>query len=140
MPIVEVDVLIAFVNALDKYHEAASRLLKEVTSGKIKNVKVAASAYLEYALILRSKGYDEEEIREDLIHFRNMPNLGEAPLNVDVLIRASKLRKEYNLTFFDSLHAATALMLDKVIISVDQAYKRIKGLKVIDPSIACSIN
>ena len=38
----------------------------------------------------------------------------------------------YGLTYFDSLHASTALLYDGVIISVDEDYKRVQGLKVVD--------
>jgi len=134
MPVIEVDTLIAFVNAHDRYHEVASRLMERIASGEIKDVKVAVSAYLEYELILRSRGYSEKEIREDLECFRNMPNLSEAPLTVNVLIKASELREKYGLTFFDSLHGATALLEDGALISIDEAYRRVKGLKVIDPT------
>jgi len=135
MPVIEVDMLIAFVNVLDRYHKVASRLIDRIVSGKIRNVKVAASAYLEYELILRSKGYSEEDIREDLYYFKNLANLGEAPLTVDVLLKALELREKYGLTFFDSLHGATALLLDGVIISVDEDYSKIEGLKVVNPTM-----
>ena len=82
------DRLIAFVNVLDRYHKVASRLIDRIVSGKIKNAKIAASAYLEYELILRSRGYNEEDIREDLYCFKNLANLGEAPLTVDVLLKS----------------------------------------------------
>ena len=133
MPVIEVDMLIAFVNALDKHHEIADRLMKRIISGKIRNVRVAASAYLEYELILRSRGYSEEEIREDIYHFKNLPNLGEAPLTADVLTKASELREKFGLTFFDSLHGATALLLDGIIISLDEAYSKVEGLKLVNP-------
>ncbi|MGQ9469570.1 MAG: hypothetical protein ACUVTD_07100 [Nitrososphaerales archaeon] len=46
---------------------------------------------MEYELILKSKGYSDHQIREDLTAFRNMPNLGEAPLTVNVILKASEL-------------------------------------------------
>jgi len=134
MPVIEVDMLIAFVNVLDKYHKIASRLMDRIVTGKIRNVKVAASAYLEYELILRSRGYSEEDIREDLYCFKNLANLGEVSLTVDVLLKASELREKYGLTFFDSLHGATALLLDRMIISVDEDYGKVEGLKVVNPA------
>jgi predicted nucleic acid-binding protein len=126
--IVEVDSLIAYVNKNDKYHEVVSKFFEKVAAGKYKNVRVASSAYLEYSLLLRSKGYSERDIREDLFYFRNFPNLGEAPLTLEVQIRASVLREKHGLSFFDSLHAATALLIDGVIVSLDGAYKFVQGL------------
>jgi len=133
MPVIEVDMLISFVNELDKYHEIAVKLFKSIASGKVRNVKVASSAYLEYDLILRSKGYSDREIGEDLAMFSSISNLGEAPLTAKVLIKASEIRGKHGLTFFDSLHGATALLTDGTMISVDEAYKKVEGLRVISP-------
>lgn len=46
------------------------------------------------------------------------------------------LRKRYQLTYFDSLHAATAILYDGRIISTDKVYMEIKELKAIDPEEA----
>jgi len=91
--------------------------------------KVAASAYLEYNLILRFKGCTDE----DVMMFKIIPNLGEIPLTSNIILEASNLRRKYGLTFFDSLHAASATIHDKEIISLDTAYANIKELKLIDP-------
>ena len=48
--------------------------------------------------------------------------------------RAASLRIKYNLSFFDSFHAATAMsLLDSAIISFDQIYDLVEGLNRIDP-------
>jgi predicted nucleic acid-binding protein len=129
--IIELDSLIAYVNKKDKHHELVSKFFEYVAAGKYKNVKVATSAYLEYSLLLKSKGYSEADVREDLLYFRNFPNLGEAPLTLEVFIKASELREKYNLSFFDSLHVATSLLFDGVIVSLDKAYRSVKGLKAL---------
>ena len=43
------------------------------------------------------------------------------------------LRDEYNLSFFESHHAATALENDGKIISKDQQYNRVSNLELLDP-------
>ncbi|MCS7385753.1 MAG: type II toxin-antitoxin system VapC family toxin [archaeon GB-1867-005] len=133
MPVIELDMLIAFVNKSDKLHKAADKLFQRIIRGEIRNLKVASSAYLEYELILRSKGYTEFQIRSDLAAFKGIPNLGEAPLTADVLLKASELREKYNLTYFDSLHGATAILLDGEIISSDKDYENVEELKLINP-------
>jgi predicted nucleic acid-binding protein len=132
--IIELDSLIAYVNRRDKYHRVISKLFDRVAAGELKNVKVATSAYLEYSLLLKSRGYSEDDIRKDLLLFKDFPNLDEAPLTLEVLIKASELREMYDISFFDSLHAATALLFDGVIASMDKAYTSIKGLKVVLPT------
>jgi len=49
--------------------------------------------------------------------------------------RAARIKREHNLTFFDSFHAASALSLpDQSIVSFDRAYDRVAGLRRIDPA------
>ena len=134
MPVIELDMLIAFVNRLDKLHKIADNLFKRIVSGEIRDIKVATSAYLEYEIILRSKGYKEIEIRKDLNAFRGIPNLGESPLTLNVILKASEIREKYGLTYFDSLHGATAMLYDGKIISSDKAYEGVNGLKAINPA------
>jgi len=40
--------LLAFVNRANSLHEKASKLFTKIVKGEMLNVKVAASAYLEY--------------------------------------------------------------------------------------------
>jgi len=135
MPVIELDMLLAFVNRADSLHEKASKLFTKIVKGEMLNVKVAASAYLEYNLILRSKGYADEDVYQDVMMFKTIPNLGEIPLTSNIILEASNLRRKYGLTFFDSLHAASATIHDKEIISLDTAYANIKELKLTDPRL-----
>jgi len=82
---------------------------------------------------MRSKVFDHNEIVKNIIMFKNIPKLEEAPLTSDTILNAIRIRANYGLTYFDSLHASTALLYDGVIISVDEDYKRVQGLKVVDP-------
>jgi predicted nucleic acid-binding protein len=133
MPIIELDMLIAFVNKLDRLHEVSKRLFHKILLGEIDKVKVALSAYLEYELVLKLRGYNLTEIHNDLNAFKHIKNLGEASLSVKVILKAIELRNTYKISYFDSLHAATALEYDKTIISTDHIYKEIKELKHINP-------
>jgi len=133
MPILELDLLIAFVNKADKHHNVADRVFRRIGNNKLKNIYVAVSALLEYELVHKSKGYEEDEIKEDLNLFGRYPNLREAPITTYILVRAVELRRTYNLTYFDSLHAATAISIDGKIISTDVVYDEIPELKRIDP-------
>ncbi len=44
-------------------------------------------------------------------------------------MEAVRIRREYGLSYFDSLHAASAMGLDSTIMSFDEAYDRVKGLR-----------
>lgn len=130
MPVIELDMLIGLVNPHDRLHSLAEKLFKEVSAGKIK-ITVASSALLEYELLLRSRGYSEKEIRLDIEAFKNM--LSEIPINSDVMVKASELREKFGLTYFDSLHAASAINVDGVIVSTDREYEGIEDLDAIKP-------
>jgi predicted nucleic acid-binding protein len=133
VPIIELDLLIAFVNASDKHHEAADRVFREIMDGKVKDVKVASSAYLEYELVHRSLGYPLEDTRREIFSFKNFPGLGEEPLTSEVMLEAMRLRETIDMTYFDSLHASTALLNDHKIISTDSVYDKVDGLTRIEP-------
>jgi len=64
----------------------------------------------------------------------SIPNAEFEPLTPDVALSAVYLRQTFHLGFFDSHYAATALKLDRTIISFDRAYDDVKGLKRIDPT------
>ncbi|MEM1661103.1 MAG: hypothetical protein QXR17_08220 [Candidatus Bathyarchaeia archaeon] len=57
MPIIELDLLIALVNKEDGLHETASKIFEAAANGKIGKIAIAASALMEYELILKSRGY-----------------------------------------------------------------------------------
>ena len=133
MPVIELDMLIAFVNRADKLHGVAVRIFNEIVNGRLGNVVVPTSAYMEYELVLKSKGYSEDTVSSDIEAFRRIRNLGEIPLTSEIIVKASELRRKYYITYFDSLHAASALSHDKTIISTDRVYREISELKAIDP-------
>lgn len=133
MPVVELDMLIALANSSDALHADADRLFRAVREGRLKGIRVAASALLEYELLLRSKGVSEADIRGDLSAFARIRNLGEQPLTAETVALASELRERYGLTYFDSLHCASAILYDGKIMSVDEAYDLVPNVSRIDP-------
>ena len=51
------------------------------------------------------------------------------PLTKEIFLMASALIEEYDLGAFDAYMAATALSKDRIIVSSDHIYDRIKGIK-----------
>lgn len=133
MPCIELDLLIAFVNSIDELHEKADEIFLRVSRKELQDIYAASSAYMEYELVHRAKGVPDGEVMEDLDAFSRYPNLGEATLKVETLIKAAELRSGYGLTCFDSIHAATAILHDGVIISSDRAYDNVPGLRRLSP-------
>lgn len=117
VPVIELDVLIAFVNRADRLHGPACRIFELAARGTLKNLAIASSELVEYELVLRSKGYGEESIGEDLkafsqirgvkilpSHARNPPESYRAPTQApfDLLRFAARgnraaIRRDHNL-------------------------------------------
>ena len=133
MPALDLDMLIAFTNKADKHHKIADTLFFLIKIGKIRNVYLPVSVAIEYELVHKSRGISEEQIAYELFMFKKFPNLRHYPLNLDILILASKIRRTYNISYFDSIHAATAIKIDKQIISTDDTFDKIENLKRLDP-------
>lgn len=134
MPVIELDMLIAYTNKKDRLHRIASRIFASISEGKLEGVYAASSAYIEYELVSRSMGVPAIQIARELQSFQFFPTLKEHTLSLSIILNASIVRDQYGLTFFDSLHAATALANDSSIISVDKAYDNVEGLTRIEPS------
>ncbi len=134
MPVIELDLLIGFLSDKDNLHEIALEIFQEIQLNNLKDIKIPTSALLELELLLRSKKVVDMEIAKDMTHIVEFPNLTELPLTSSTLILAQKLRTDYQgLTFFDSLHCASALLFDSKIISSDSFFNKIQELTRILP-------
>lgn len=69
----------------------------------------------------------------DLSQLLYLYKLSVFPLTCEQIAKAANLRKKYNLTFYDSHHAASAMLYDSKIISTDNTYDSVIGLKRINP-------
>ncbi len=70
---------------------------------------------------------------DDLGRLLHLYDIGIFPLTCEQTVKAAHLRRKYNLTFYDSHHAASAMLYDSKIISTDDAYDVVLGLTRIDP-------
>ncbi len=117
----------------DKYHNTAKRIFELIDSNELKGISIPSSAFLEYELVLKSQNIDSTDILKDILHFQSLNNISEIPLDSNMVVMAIKLREKYGLTYFDSLHCATALSSDGICIGTDQDFKQISALRVINP-------
>lgn len=125
--------MIGFISETDKLHEISSTIFELIRSKTLNDIYIPSSAYIEYELVLKCRGIGEVDILKDIIHFQNIENIKEIPLNSSIIVSASNLRKQYNISYFDSLHCASALLTDGTIISTDKEFKKILNLKIINP-------
>lgn len=132
MPLIENDTIFAFLNSLDKHHDAAKTIMRRLDHGEIE-AELSSVALIEMELVYMSQGL-EERLVGDLAAVAALRGVRVLPLTPDVAVAAAYIRGAHGLSFFDSHYAATALAGDGEIISFDEAYDGVPGLKRVDPS------
>jgi len=131
MPLLENDVIFTYLNEYDSNHATAERIFRKLQNGEIR-LEVSSVSLIEMELIYRSEKM-EDRLLKDLSAIAALPNVRYIALTPDVAVASVYLRQTLNLTFFDSHYAATALNLDRKILSFDQAYDKVPGLTRIKP-------
>jgi len=132
MPLLENDVIFAFLNEYDPDHTVAEKVFQKIRSGEAM-VEISSVSLLEMELIYRSEGM-EDKLLKDLAAIAALPNVKYIALTPDIAVASVYLRQTLDLTFFDSHYAAVALNLDRRILSFDRSYDRVKGLTRVDPA------
>ena len=127
MPGLDTQVLFAF-NPKDKHHNRAIKLLKNIQIGNIRDVYVTDAALLEFVVVMKSKGYTNQQIKKALLAVqRILVQYGiqyKKTLNVSVFIDALSFMDQ-GASFFDALLAASVKSIDNMIISSDKTYEKI---------------
>jgi predicted nucleic acid-binding protein len=131
MPLLENDTIFAYLNEYDSNHAIAEGIFKKLENGEIE-VEISSVSLIEMELIYRSEKM-EGKLLKHLAAVAALPNVEYIALTPDVAVASVYLRQTLNLTFFDSHYAATALNLDRTIISFDKAYDKVPGLTRIKP-------
>lgn len=126
MPVADTELLF-LLNPDDSRHKAAMDRLR---AG---HMSVPDTAFLEFAVVLRSKGLQPAVIREIILSVADtLKGLGVGTASVlgpEVIAQAASIEEKHGLSFFDALIAASSLILDRVVLSDDAAYDRVEGLK-----------
>ncbi|MBS7623924.1 PIN domain-containing protein [Candidatus Bathyarchaeota archaeon] len=131
MPLLENDVIFAFLNEHDPNHTIAEKIFLKLRGGEV-TVGISSVGLVEMELIYRSERV-EDKLLGDLAAIAALPSVEYVALTPDVAVASVYLRQAFDLTFFDSHYAATALSLDRKILSFDQSYDKVHGLTRIDP-------
>jgi predicted nucleic acid-binding protein len=127
MPVADTEFLFA-LNPKDRKHQYAMRLIKEIT-----DIMVPDTAALEFQVVLRVRGRNLSQVKMALLALHEAltrSNVEEAKtVSASLLAFQSELEERYGLSYFDSLIAASALTLDRQVISDDDAFERVPNLK-----------
>lgn len=113
----------------DRLHEKVIRALEMHKSGVVE-ISVLSSAVLEAAAVLHSRGLSPQRIAEafslmdaKLIEYGVRSVL---PTTLNNVVLAEQMRIQHGeLTFFDSLHAATGRSSGLELLSSDEVYRRV---------------
>lgn len=133
---IETDVLYAFVKKSDWLKPTVDRLIWMVKEGELGKVSASREALHELYYVSREEGIDADELLKRVAALTAIDNLVFLPTTVEVDLLALALMKQYRLaSVFDAYHAATALnqVEDHVIVSTDEVFDRVPGLRRVDP-------
>jgi len=127
MPVADTEVLFA-LSPRDPKHQHALRLLKEAS-----NLMVPDTAMLEFQLVLKARGRAPSQVRMAMLalHEALMRNkvMEVKTMSATMLALQCDLEEKHKLSYFDSLIAASALTLDRQLVSDDKAFDRIPDIK-----------
>jgi len=133
--LIETDVILAHVKERDWLKPHADTILKAADSGRIK-LYASCEALHELYYISVKLGIEMETLLEKIVALTSINNINWIPTTLDITLTAMTLMLEYNLnSIFDAYYAATTLLSDpdRTIISTDQIYEKIPGIKRKDP-------
>jgi len=126
--LVETGFLLA-INPRDKHHRWAMEILEKAK--KKENVLyISPVAPIELSLIMKSKGFSDEDILRVMnaldVAIKRYTKPNYPSLELRHIAYAAKLRSKYfNLTFFDSIHASIAILNNLTYIDLDETIREI---------------
>ena len=126
------DIFIAVIKEEDRLKQASPKILKAVERKRLKNVYASVASIQEIIFWLLNRGF-KDKILLTVSGVFKIKNLEWIPLDKEVFLTASALIEEYELGAFDAYIAATALLKDRVIVSSDHIYDKIKGIRRVSP-------
>jgi predicted nucleic acid-binding protein len=125
VPVADTEVLFS-LNPKDPKHARVMRLLCGPS------VVVPDVVLFEFQLVLRAKGLRPGEVRTAMLAVREALKRCRVKevktLDTKTLALQCELEEKYGLSYFDSLIAASALVLDRKVISSDKAFDRVPEL------------
>ena len=126
----------AYLKKSDWLKSTATRIIELIQEGKFPDAQ-ASSELLHELYCVFSDHAPLSTLKANFARIVTIPNLEFIDATPETYISAVHLAESFSVTsIFDAIHAATALgpgVPDHSIVSTDEAYDRIAGLKRIDP-------
>jgi predicted nucleic acid-binding protein len=133
---IETDMLYAHVKSEDWLKPTAEKLMKRIAHGDFGTIATSRETLHELYYVSMEEGADLESYISRLVALTSIPNLTYLETTSEIDILAATLMKQFNLTsIFHAYYAATALnqVPDHTIISTDEAFDKVTGIKRKDP-------
>ncbi len=133
---IEMDILYAFVKRSDRLKPTADKFMWMVKEGELGEVSASREVLHELYYISREEGVELDGLLTRVAALTSIDNLRFLPTTVEVDLLALALMRHYRLaSIFDAYHAATALnqVNDHTLVSTDEVFDRVPGLKRVDP-------
>lgn len=121
MFLIESDILYAIMKKEDSLKQSAKKVLK-----RSKELHCSSATIVEIFSVL--KAIDKFSLAPKVSSLGNFANLRFLPVTPEVARKAAELHSTGLLTFFDSFHAGTAVVLGMTLVSSDDAYAKIPNL------------
>lgn len=133
MPVVDTEVVFA-LNPRDHKHQRVLELLE-----REKELLVPDTAVFEFQAVLRARGRSASEVKTALLAVNealSRHGVDEVKtVSSSLLALQCELEESYRLSYFDSLVAASAMVMDRRIVSDDNAFDRVPELQRIPVSV-----
>jgi len=128
----ETDLIISAIFKGDPNHDLSKRVLEG-----IRRFILSPYTLMELDLLIRSGNIEVEDYPafwSSFEEFLEQYGIGLIPMEPSHFAEAERIRITYDLSYFDSLHAAAAMNTGVPLISYDRSYSEIEGLDHLLPS------
>jgi len=136
LPVLDTEVLFA-LNPRDPKHSDALKLLSKLKKDGRK-ILVPDTATFEFQIVLRSINKSPSIIKTSILALRKAIEInggGEVnTISSDLFASQCEIEEKHELTYFDSLMAASTLRLDSELVSDDDVFDRVPGIRRISLS------
>ncbi len=131
MPVLDTE-LIFGLNPNDKHHTSTLKILDELSKNGQEIFAPDTSIY-EFQSVLRGLNKKLSEVKLALASLKQVfeeKSVKEArTIGIGTILLQCEFEEKYGLSYFDSLIAASAFILDRVIVSNDRAFDKVPDLE-----------
>lgn len=130
MPVLDTE-LIFGLNPNDKHHKTTLKILHELAK-EDQEILAPDTSIFEFQSVLRGLNKKLFEVKLALASLKQVfeeNGIKEVrTLGIGTILLQCEFEEKYGLSYFDSLIAASAFILDKVVVSNDRAFDKVPDL------------